>query len=125
MAWISSPRPGTTTTTVVSGNFIGTDVTGTGAGPSTGSLNNQGVSVGAPGSTIYSTYGSSYAYLNGTSMASPHVAGLAGLIWASGKCSTATCVRGRIENNADKIALTGRSWSKGRINAYRSLTAIK
>jgi thermitase len=32
-------------------------------------------------------------------------------------------VRGRIENNTDAIAGTGTYWSKGRINAYKAVSA--
>ncbi|MBI4788328.1 MAG: peptidase S8 [Chloroflexi bacterium] len=94
------------------------------------------VDVAAPGVNILSTMPNTTVYLNttgaykttydamsGTSMAAAHVSGLAGLIWASGKCSTNTCVRYLIENNADAISGTGKSWAKGRINAYRSLSA--
>jgi thermitase len=56
-------------------------------------------------------------------MATPHVAGLAALVWATGKCTTGSCVRARIESNADAIAGTGTYWSKGRINAYRAVSA--
>ncbi len=42
------------------------------------------VHLGAPGSSVLSTYtGSRYATLSGTSMASPHVTGVVGLIWAA------------------------------------------
>ncbi len=94
------------------------------------------VDVAAPGVGILSTmpnsavylntqygYYQNYDALNGTSMATPHVAGLAGLIWATGKCGTASCVRGRIENNTDKIAGTGQYWAKGRINDYKAVSA--
>lgn len=94
------------------------------------------VDVAAPGVAILSTMPNSQVYLNtqygyyqnydslnGTSMATPHVAGLAGLIWATGNCTTATCVRNRIESNTDAISGTGTYWSKGRINAFKAISA--
>jgi thermitase len=92
------------------------------------------VDVAAPGVAILSTmpdtavylttqygYYTSYDALNGTSMATPHVAGLAALIWAKGACSTASCVRSSIEGKADPIPGTGTYWAYGRINAYNSV----
>ncbi|MDP2365418.1 MAG: S8 family peptidase, partial [Ignavibacteria bacterium] len=78
------------------------------------------VDVAAPGVSIYSTYkNNSYTSFSGTSMASPHAAGLAGLVWATKNlCSTNSCVRARIENNADAISGTGVLWTYGRINAF-------
>jgi len=94
------------------------------------------VDVAAPGVRILSTmpdhtvylntaygYYRNYDSMNGTSMATPHVAGLAGLVWATGKCSTASCVRSRIESNADRISGTGTYWYWGRINDYRAVSA--
>ncbi|HYF64240.1 MAG TPA: S8 family peptidase, partial [Herpetosiphonaceae bacterium] len=74
------------------------------------------VDIAAPGSDIYSTFtGSSYKSMNGTSMASPHVAGLAGLLASQGL--TNSQIRSRLCSTADQISGTGSAWSCGRINA--------
>ncbi|HRI43743.1 MAG TPA: S8 family peptidase [Fimbriimonadaceae bacterium] len=78
------------------------------------------VDVAAPGSDIYSTYGSGYTLLSGTSMACPHVAGLGGLLWAHlGTNTNVAVIRQRIEQNCDPV---GNFIAWGRINAYRALT---
>jgi thermitase len=75
------------------------------------------VDVAAPGSSIYSTYPTnSYATLSGTSMATPHVAGLAGLLASQGRSNSN--IRAAIENTADATPGTGTYWRFGRINAY-------
>ncbi len=93
------------------------------------------VDVAAPGVHILSTlpqtagfylntqYGfhTGYDSLSGTSMATPHVAGLAALVWARGSCSTNSCVRSKIETKADPIPGTGKYWKWGRINAYKAV----
>jgi subtilisin family serine protease len=40
------------------------------------------VSIAAPGTAIYSTYPGGFATMSGTSMASPHVSGMASVIWS-------------------------------------------
>lgn len=89
------------------------------------------VDVAAPGVNIYSTLPNhsnqigtqGYGYLSGTSMATPYVAGLAGLVWASsyGMSNSNTNVRNRIESTADPITGTGAYWQYGRINAYKAV----
>jgi thermitase len=80
------------------------------------------VDVAAPGGNIYSTLPNNrYASLSGTSMASPHVAGLAGLVFTSatdrnGDSLLNDDVRDCIEQNADNIGLSG--IASGRINAF-------
>ncbi len=60
--------------------------------------------------TISEGYYETHDSLDGTSMATPHVSGAAGLVWAgtyySGAklCSTNVSVRNRIEGRADQIS---------------------
>jgi len=68
------------------------------------------VDVAAPGVGIYSTKaGDSYQYLQGTSMAAPHVSGLAALIWAEDDSLTYGQVKNRILDGVDtRIRLQNR-----------------
>jgi thermitase len=90
------------------------------------------VDIGAPGVSILSTapdhrnrlwiWGVKYAYGSGTSMATPFVSGVAGLVWATGACDNNICVRTAVERNADTPdGLIGQWPSSGRLNACRAV----
>ncbi|WLD93833.1 S8 family peptidase [Alkalihalobacillus sp. AL-G] len=75
------------------------------------------VDVAAPGVDIAATYpDNQYVYMSGTSMASPHVAGLAGLLAGQGRNNAQ--IRAAIEQTADNIRGTGSDFAHGRINSY-------
>jgi len=88
------------------------------------------VDVAAPGSGIFSTVMSgSYANgWNGTSLASPFVAGLAGLIKAVNPALSPASVYAQIAGLADNIDALNPGYAgklgSGRINVYRSLAGL-
>ena len=81
------------------------------------------VDLGAPGSNVYSTYirnnaNNAYAYLSGTSMATPHVTGAAALVWDQNPSWTYAQVRGKILSTVRPIsALSGKCVTGGVLNA--------
>lgn len=85
------------------------------------------VDVAAPGVDISSTIPvamGSYGILSGTSMATPHVAGVAALVWSQFPTLTSDDVKDRILLTTEsKPGLVGKVLSGGRINAYQALTA--
>lgn len=82
------------------------------------------VDLAAPGSDIYSTIpGGGYASFNGTSMASPHVAGVAALLLAQNPDLTPAELKQKILDTVDPLdSLQGLTVSGGRLNAYSALT---
>lgn len=86
------------------------------------------VALSAPGNNVYSTFrGGGYRYLSGTSMASPHVAGVAGLVRSQSPNMSAAEVRERLNQSFDDIYDKNPSYigklGTGKINAYKALQA--
>ena len=81
------------------------------------------VDVAAPGSEIWSTIpGGRYGNKSGTSMATPHVSGVAGLIMSAYPEASNDEIKERLIKGSDPIpALQGISVSNGRVNAAKSL----
>jgi thermitase len=82
------------------------------------------VDIAAPGYNIYNTYyGNSYTYESGTSQATPHVSGLAALIWAKNPSYTAAQVWSRITSTAVDLGAAGvdTSFGAGRIDVQQAL----
>ena len=81
------------------------------------------VHVAAPGVNIVSTTGGVYESFSGTSMATPHVAGVAALIWANEPNLTAHEIKSRLIATVHPMTnLRGKIISGGRIDAYAALT---
>ncbi|RMD99740.1 MAG: hypothetical protein D6812_10990 [Deltaproteobacteria bacterium] len=84
------------------------------------------VDVAAPGVGIYSTFpDGEYGELDGTSMASPHVAGVAALLLLADPDLTPKEVRDILVNTSDPISALGtKVQAAGRINAARALECV-
>lgn len=84
------------------------------------------VHLGAPGVEIFSstsTFDRAYDFFDGTSMAAPHVSGVAALVWSLYPEADLEEVRDRILAGAVPIsALNRRTVTGGRLNAYQALT---
>jgi thermitase len=83
----------------------------------------------APGVGIYSTYNDSptaYVFMDGTSMASPHVAGTAALELSINASASTSFLKYALLSSTDvKPALSGKSVSGGRLNANAAVNAIQ
>lgn len=82
------------------------------------------VDIAAPGENIYSTLpGQKFASWSGTSMATPHVAGVAALIWGQDPKLSAHEVKDIILNSARPLTdLKARVKSNGMLDAFSALT---
>ncbi|MFH1919577.1 MAG: S8 family serine peptidase [Planctomycetota bacterium] len=84
------------------------------------------IDLGAPGVGIYSTLpGGAYGSYSGTSMATPHVAGVAALAWATAANASVQQVRDAMLGGVDPVgALVGRVATGGRLNARGALEEL-
>jgi len=85
------------------------------------------VDVAAPGASVFSTLmNGGYGNMSGTSMATPHVAGLAGLLFSLNPQLTNAQARELIEQNTDDLGAAGWDpyFGNGRINARKALAAV-
>ena len=100
------------------------------------------VDLGAPGLDIYSTFptyttdamayyglNTDYETISGTSMATPHVSGVAALAWSLNPSATVAEIRSAILGNVDPIASLATDGptpvaTGGRLNAHKTLQAI-
>jgi len=81
------------------------------------------VDIAAPGVSIASTYkGSGYALMSGTSMATPHVAGVAALVWASPFGTSNVSVRNQLVGTATRAVATPNGSPLKLVNAYAAVT---
>ena len=84
------------------------------------------VDLAAPGENILSTYPfGDYQYLSGTSMATPHVAGVAALLAKMDPTLSVPAIKALLLDNVDQSSKwTGKVVSGGRLNAYRAAAAV-
>ena len=85
------------------------------------------VSIYAPGGSIYSTLpNETYGYKSGTSMAAPHVTGVAALLLSAEPTLTAAELKEIILNNADTITISTPDGNQSvkKLNAYQALNSI-
>lgn len=91
------------------------------------SFSNYGLAVplAAPGVAILSTdYFGGYRTVSGTSPATPHVAGVAGLLWSTPYGTSNQAIVNRLLATADRITGTGSIWANGRVNAAAAVATV-
>ena len=81
------------------------------------------VHMGAPGVNVFSSTGGDYESWSGTSMATPHVSGVAALVWSHEPKMTALEIKQRLIATVRPLAsLRGKTRTGGLVNAYNALT---
>ncbi|MBL0385939.1 S8 family serine peptidase [Tumebacillus sp. ITR2] len=84
------------------------------------------VDIAAPGTNIYATtYDGAYGYKQGTSMASPNVAGVAALVWNYRPTLTNFQLERVLESSALDLGTAGKdtTFGYGLVNAFSAMTA--
>jgi hypothetical protein len=81
------------------------------------------IELAAPGVNIYSTVSGGYTSMSGTSMACPHVAGVAALVWSQYPNRTRDWVRTWLRYSADDLGAEGFDvhYGYGRVNARKAV----
>jgi len=95
-----------------------------------GNYGSSKVDVAAPGVAILSTYPTAkntlYVEMKGTSMATPFVSGIAGLMLSVNPSLSPNQLKSLIMQNVDKVSsLNGKTKSGGRVNAQKAVNAAK
>jgi thermitase len=87
------------------------------------------VDIAAPGVAVLSTIpGNRYTSYDGTSMACPHVAGAAAVLWSHNGRLTNAQLRVALETNVDPYRTSGNRFlapNAGRVNVFRALQAVQ
>lgn len=85
------------------------------------------VHVAAPGVKILSTVkGNDYALMSGTSMATPHVSGIAALLLSTNPSYTVAQVKDILIRSSDKVrGLSRKVVARGRVNVYNAIHGIE
>ena len=99
---------------------------------STYSASGQNVNIYAPGQSIFSTgHNNTYEYRNGTSMAAPHVAGVAALMLSVNPNLTSAELKSAILANADTLTITIPDENGGtkeqevkKLNAFKAVSSV-
>jgi subtilisin family serine protease len=88
------------------------------------------VSLAAPGVDVPSTAWAGagrglYASQSGTSIAAPHVAGAAAILWALRPDLSADDIADALQKNADKVSSTDPGYGAGILNVARAVSAVR
>lgn len=91
------------------------------------SQRNSDVELAAPGVNVLSTVPGGYSSYNGTSMATPHVSGVAALIWSDNLTKTPAQIRAALQQTALDLGTAGRdnSYGYGLVRAKAALDYLR